>query len=89
MCTFLNGKMIKRIRKRHVCFCCGRIIPKGTMSNYSVSVENGELSASHSCLDCEEFSLTKEALDLAEDGCFPQWCFSEESYARFPILEPA
>lgn len=89
MCTYLSGKIIKRTRKRHRCFGCERIIPKGTMADYSVSVDNREISASYLCLDCSEFSQTKEARENSDDGCLWPGSFSECTYSKFPILEPA
>jgi hypothetical protein len=59
------------------------------MSKYSVSVDNGELSATHVCLDCDEFCKTKEGREFAEDGCYWPGSFRECEYARYPILEPA
>jgi hypothetical protein len=92
MCgTMLSTRTVKRTRKRHRCFGCSRVIPQGTMAEYSVSADGHELSASYMCLDCAEFQLTKEGRNAADDdGCIWPGSFreAEAPYVQFPILEP-
>lgn len=90
--TYLRGTLVKRTKKRHRCFGCDRVIPKGTMAHYSVYISDGDLTADYMCLDCDEFKRTKEGRDAADDdGCLWPAAFreAEAPYVRFPILEPA
>lgn len=91
MCgTVLDSRTINRTRKPHQCGLCGRLIPKGTMCSYIVSVDHGDMSAGHDCLDCMEFIQTPEARSdyMEDDGCVYGFAFQDRPYARFPILEP-
>lgn len=90
MCgTALRYDLIKRTRKRHRCFACERVIPKGTMAHYWVNADHGELGHGYNCLDCEEFMRTKDGRYYAEDdGCIWPGSYSDCEYAQWPILEP-
>ena len=90
MCgTWLGATLVKKTRKQHRCHGCDRRIPKGTSAIRWVSVDCRELFSDYLCLDCEVFNKTAAAKNLAEDdGCLYPGAFSEQSYAKFPILEP-
>jgi hypothetical protein len=89
MCgTLLDHRIVFKTRKRHRCFGCNRVIPKGTRADKATSAEDGEVYSSYMCLDCAEFQMTPAARGAKEDdGCIYPGCFADESYARFPILE--
>lgn len=61
------------------------------MAEYTVSVDYGDLTADHMCLDCSEFCQTPAGRNAAEDdGCLWPGAFrdAEAPYVYYPILEP-
>lgn len=63
-----STEKIRKSRKEHQCFECGRVIIKGEKYKYVSGVWNREAQSFKTCLDCLDLKSEIERIELAH-GC--------------------
>lgn len=87
MCGTLLRRNRVRTRKRHRCFGCGRVIPKGSLAYSWFSANGYDSGGGYDCLDCDEETSCNGNAYAEDDGCIWPGALAECDFARFPILE--